>query len=165
MSAVERIREEVVEVGLVTLYFLFCFLFFLALKKLILDEYEVGVSVLGTAVVGALVVAKVVVLLGKTPAGNFFSSRARVVHVLWRSLVFTAAVFVVTFAERVFDLYRDHETLAVAFSEAVAGETTDHFLAMNLAVALSLIVYNLCHEIDQHYGEGSLRRLLLSKRG
>ena len=65
MSAVERIRHEVKEIGLVSLYFLCCFLFFLSLKALILREYEVEISVLSTAAVGALVVAKVVVVLDK----------------------------------------------------------------------------------------------------
>jgi len=165
MSALERIRHEVREIGLVTAWFLGFFLFFLTLKELILDEYDVEITVLGTAVVGALIVAKVVVLLGKTSFGSGFASQPLLVRVLWRSLLYTAAVFVVTLAERLFDLYRETGALASAVSEAWAGRDVDHFLAMNLAVGMALLVYNLYDAIDDHVGEGGLRRILLSRPG
>ena len=94
-----RIRKELREIGLATLYFLICFGFFLGLEKLLLGEYDVETSVLGAAVIGALVVAKVVVLLEKTSFGGRFRSGPLYVHALWRSLAYTAAGFVVTPAE------------------------------------------------------------------
>lgn len=53
MSIAERVRREVRESGLVTVFFLSWFLFFLSLKKLVLTEYQIGVGVVGTAVIGA----------------------------------------------------------------------------------------------------------------
>jgi hypothetical protein len=164
MSLAERIRHEAREIGLVTLYFLACFLFFLSLKALLLDEYDVETTVLGTAVVGALVVAKVVVILGKTNLGNRFASGRVVVHVLWRSLVYTAVVFLVTLAERLFDLYREESELSTALSELWAGEDLDHFLAMNLSLGFFFVVYNVFAEIERHVGEGSLRSFFFGAR-
>jgi len=165
MSAVtERIRHEVREIGLVTLYFLSCFLFFLSLKALLLDEYDIEVNVLGTAMVGALVVAKVVVLLDKTSLGDWFVSQKVWIHVLWRSLVYTAVVFVATLAERLFDLYRELGRLPEALSRLWAGEDLDHFLAMNLSVGLSFVVYNVLAELGRHMGTHALRDFFLSPR-
>jgi len=165
MSAGERIRRELREIGLVTLYFLGFFLFFLTLKKLILEEYDVETTVLGTALIGALVVAKVVILLGKTSLGGGFARHPLFVRVLWRSLLYTAAVFAVTLAERIFDLYRETGTLSEALSEAWAGRDADHFLAMNLAVGVSLLVYNVFSAVDAQLGEGGLHRLFLARPG
>lgn len=164
MSAAERIRHEVREVGLATLYFLACFLFFLSLKFLLLDEYHIETSVLGTAVVGALVVAKVVVLLDKTSFGERFASHRRILHVLWRSLAYTAMVFVATSAERLFDLYRETDALSPALSRLWAGEDLDHFLAMNLAVGFSFVLYNVFAEIDRHLGGSALRSFFFARR-
>ena len=164
MSATERLRREVREIGLVTLFFLICFLVFLSLKKLLLDEYDIEIHVLGTALMGALVVAKVVVVLGKTSFGSRFRSHRRFLHVVWRSLLYTAAVFAVTLAERLFDLYRKTGELGRALSKPWTGEDLDHFLAMNLGVGLSLLIYNVFAEIDRHMGEGSLRRLFFARR-
>jgi len=164
MSTLERIRHEVREIGLVTLYFMVCFLLFLSLKKLILAEYQIELTILGTAVVSALVAAKVVVLLGRTSFGNAFEGRPLALHVLWRTLLYTIAVFLVTLAERLFDLYREEGELGAALAKLLAGEHADHFLAMNIAVGTSLLVYNVYGEIDRHLGEGSLRRIFFSPR-
>ncbi len=163
MTAGERIRHEVREIGLVTLYFLACFLFFLGLKKLFLEEYSLEVTVFSTAVIGALVVAKVVVLLGNTSFGNRFHSGRLIVHVFWRSLVYTAVVFVVSLAERLFDLYRETSDLSALISKLWAGRDFDHFLAMNLCVGLSFLAYNSFSEIDRKLGEGGLRKLFFAR--
>ena len=163
MTVGERIRHEVREIGLVTLYFLSCFLFFLSLKKLVLEQYHLEIKVLHTAVIGALVVAKVVVLLEKTSFGGRFRSISRFVHVLWRSLCYTGIVFVVTLAERLFDFYRESSDLPRALSELWAGKDINHFLAMNLCVGFSFLVYNCFSEIDRHLGEGGLRKFFFSR--
>ena len=163
MTVSERIRRELREIGLVTLYFLSCFLIFLSLKKLLLAEYHLEVTILQTAVIGALVVAKVVVLLEKTSFGGRFRSASLFAHVVWRSLSYTAVVFAVTLAERLFDFYRESSALTEALSRAWEGKDFHHFLAMNLCVGLSFLIYNCFAEIDRHLGEGGLRKLFFSR--
>jgi hypothetical protein len=165
MSTMERIRREVREIGLVTVYFLLCFGFFLTLKKLILLQYEVRVTVLGTAALAAIVVAKVVILLGNTSFGNLFRSHSLALHVVWRTLAYTAMVFVVTLAERTFEAYRAKGHLEGVLSEVWTGEGLGHFLAMNMTVGVSLLVYNVYSEIDAQLGEGTLRKLFFSRHG
>lgn len=164
MSITERIRHEIREVALVTLYFLGWFLFFLTLKKLFLEEYSVEITVLGTAALGALVMAKVVVILDNTPLGDRFAENRIGLHVLWRTLVYTAVAFVVTLAERLFALYRQLGELPAALSKLWAGEDFDHFVAMNLSVGLSLLVYTAWHEVDLHIGGCGLRGVFLASR-
>ena len=163
MTIGERIRHEVREIGLVTLYFLSCFLFFLSLKKLFLAQYHLEIKVLHTAMIGALVVAKVVVLLEKTSFGGRFRSTTRFVHILWRSLCYTAIVFLVTLAERLFDFYRERGDLSKALSELWTGKDINHFLAMNLCVGFSFLIYNCFSEINRHLGEGGLRKFFFSR--
>jgi hypothetical protein len=162
MTVSERIRRELREIGLVTLYFLSCFLIFLSLKKLLLEQYHLEVTIFQTAVIGALVVAKVVVLLDKTSFGGRFRSASLLAHVVWRSLSYTTVVFAVTLGERLFDLYRQSGALPVALSRLWEGKDFHHFLAMNVCVGLSFLIYNCFAEIDRHLGEGGLRKLFLA---
>lgn len=164
MTVSERIRREVREIGLVTLYFLSCFLFFLSLKKLMLEQYHVEIKVLHTAVIGALIVAKVVILLEKTSFGGRFRSTSPFTHVLWRSFCYTVIVFVVTLAERLFDFYRENGELSKDLFELWTTRDINHFLAMNLCVGFSFLVYNFFSEIDHHLGEGGLRKFFFSRR-
>lgn len=117
VSITRRLRREVREIGLVSVFFLLWFLLFLSLKKLILAEYHIGVRVVGTAVIGALVVAKVVVILDKTAVAAGFRSNLLIVHVLWRSVTYTAVVFVVTLAERLVHAYRAQGEFTAAVAE------------------------------------------------
>lgn len=163
MPTRERIVQEIRDIGLVTAYFLAWFLFFLGMKKLLLAEYEIQISVLGTAVVGALVVAKVVVILENTRLGTRFQDSRRVYHIAYRSVVYTAIVFAVTVVERLFDLYREHGGLQTALEAGWAQRDVHHFLALNICVALAFLVYNTYAEIDPHLGEGGLHRFLLRR--
>jgi hypothetical protein len=163
MSTGERIRHELREIGLVTLYFLICFFFFLFLKKLLLEEYHLEVAIVRTAIVGALVTAKVVVLLEKTSFGSRFRGSRVFLHVLYRSLTYTAVVFVVTTAEQLFDQYRERGQMPAALSELWQGRDFYHFLAMNLCVGVSFVLYNSFMEIDRHLGEGGLRKLFFAR--
>jgi hypothetical protein len=164
MSVGTRIRQEAKEIGLATLFFLAFYTFFLGLKKLILEEYEIEASVFHTAVIGALVTAKVVVILDKTSFGDFFRQGPIWTHVLFRSLAYTLMVVVVTGLERVWELHGEAGSVSGAVAELWKGRSGDHFLAWNLAVVVSFLVYNTYAEIDDHFGPGSLRRLFFSKR-
>lgn len=163
MTVGERVRHEVREVGLITVYFLACFLLFLSLKKLLLEQYQVEVLVLHQAVIGALVTAKVVVLLDKIRFGDRFRSSRLFAHVAWRSLSYTAIVSLVSLIEHLFDLYRETSRLPRALSELWAGKDLDHFLAMNLCVLLSFLVYNCFSAIDRELGQGGLRKLFFAR--
>jgi multisubunit Na+/H+ antiporter MnhC subunit len=162
MSIGERVRHELREIGLLTLFFLVCFGIFLILKKLFLEQYRVSIYVFHSAVIGALVVAKAVVLLENTSFGNRFQHGSLIAHAIWRSLVYTAVVFVVTLAEHLVEAYLDKGDLDTAVSELWASKDFDHFLAMNLCVALSFLLYNTFAEMDRRLGRGSIRRLLFS---
>lgn len=164
VSIRERVLHELREIGLVSAFFLLWFLFFLSLKSLVLAEYQIRVAVVGAAVIGGLVVAKVVVLLQKTSVGTAFRSSFVGLHVLWRSLVYTAAVFLVLLGERLFDAYREHGALSVAASELWAGRDLHHALATTLSIGLAFVVFHGAAEVDRRLGEGGLRGLFLSRR-
>lgn len=162
MSIGKWLRHEVREIGVVTLYFLVCFAIFLSLKKLLLEQYHVSIYVFHAAVIGALIIAKVVIVLEKTSFGSRFQSGRLIIHVLWRSLAYTAAVFVVTLAEQVGEVYFATDNFETAVGKLWSGKQFDHFLALNLCVAVSFLLYNTAREIDRRLGRGSIKRLLFS---
>jgi hypothetical protein len=165
MTTGQRLRHEAREIGLVTLYFLVCFAIFLSLKKLLLEQYDVTTYVFHAAVLGALVVAKVVVLLEKTSFGSRFREGSLILHAIWRSLLYTAVVLAVTFAENLFGAWRSQGSLSGALTHLWASRDLNHFLALNLCVGLSFLLYHTYAELDRRLGAGSIRRLLLSRRG
>lgn len=156
-----RVGHEIKTVGLVSLYFLFCFGVILTLKKLFLADYHIEVYALSAAVIGALVAAKVVVILDHTRAGTRFdASRALVTAVLYKTLVYGAAAFGVLFAEKLVHAYRASGELGGAMAAVWAQRDRNVILAKVICVGLTFAGYHLYIGIDRRLGEGTLRRLL-----
>jgi len=163
-SLLSRAKQEAKEIGLVTLYFLFCFSLVLMLKKLLLASYDIEVFVLSTVVLSALIVGKVVVVLDKTRAGTRFdSTHALGAAALYKTLVYTAATFVVLFLEKVVHAYRESGLLGEAILAVWAHRDRNLILAKVLCVGLAFAGYHLYAGLDRRLGEGTLRRLVTTR--
>jgi hypothetical protein len=161
-SLLSRAKHEAKEIGLVTLYFLLCFSVVLMLKKLLLASYDIEVFVLSTVVVSALVVGKVVVVLDKTRAGaRLDTTHPLSVAALYKTLIYTAATFVVLFLEKVFHAYRESGLFGEAVLEVWAHRDRNIILAKVLCVGLAFLGYHLYVGLDRRLGEGTLRRLVM----
>ncbi len=156
-----RIGRELKEVGLVTLYFLFCFGIILTLKKLLLADYNIEFYALSVAVVSALVAAKVVVVLDHTRAGTRFdASHPLVVAVPYKTLVYGSAVAALLFAGKLFHAYGAAGGLGAAITEVWAHRDRNVILAKVICVGLTFAGYHLYAGIDRRLGEGTLRRIV-----
>jgi len=156
-----RVKHELKEVGLVTLYFLICFGLILILKKLFLASYEIQYYALSGAVVGALIAAKIVVILDKTRAGTRFErSQPTGIAAGYKPLMYLAVTLVVLMGERVFHAYRETGTLGKALEEAWGQRDRNVMLAKALCVGLTFAAYNLYAGIDRRLGNGALWRAL-----
>jgi len=77
MTWLSAAKHELRQLGVVTVYFLFCFGMVLTLKKLILAQYDIEFYALSVLVVSALVAAQVVLILDKTRVGARFGADRR----------------------------------------------------------------------------------------
>ena len=159
--ALDRLIQELKQVGLVTLYFLFCFTLVLTLKKLFLAQYAVAFYGVSAAVVGALVVGKVVVLLDHTRIGTRFDQG----HALWlgvfyKTAVYTAVTFLVVVAEKAFHAYRESGNLEESLRHVWQHRDRNVMLATVLCIGLAFAGYNVYTAIDHRLGKGTLRKLL-----
>jgi hypothetical protein len=159
----QKIIKELKEIGLVTAYFFVCFIIVLTLKKLLLSEYTIKFYALHTAIISALIVAKVVVILDKTPLGSIFDSKSFLFKVLWRTSIYTLMVFLVTLLEHLFEYYQEKGSLALACLELWEKRNFAHFIALNMCVGVSLLLYNIYEGVDKQLGAGTLRRIIWSK--
>ena len=158
------VKHEAKEVGLITLYFLFCFSVALLLKKLFLASYDIEVSVLSTLVVAAFVVAKVVAVLDQTQAGTRFDLTLPLGAVaLYKTLVYAVATLIVLFLETVIDVYRESHSFRAAVLEIWAHRDWNIVFAKVLCGSLAFAGYHLYAGLDRRLGEGTLRRLIMTR--
>lgn len=160
MSLLSKLKHEVKEIGLVTLYFFFCFGVMLTLKKLLLVDYQVEkVQVISTAVITALIIAKVVIILDHTPAGTRFDANQPLwLVVLYKTLVYLGVAFIVFSLEKLFHAYRETGLIKQAVWEAWEHRKQNIMLIKLLCIGLTFLGYHFYAGLDRRLGEGTLRR-------
>lgn len=164
MGMLSVLKHEVRQVGMVILYFLFCFGVVLTLKKLMLAAYQIEFYALSSAVVGALVIGKVVVVLDKTRAGTRFDASLPLgLAALYKSMVYALVTFVVLFLEKLFHAYRESGTVGQAVMEVWAHRDRNVILAKVILIGLAFAAYHIYAGLDRRLGEGTLRRLVMSR--
>jgi len=164
MKLLSTVKHEVKEVGLVTLYFFFCFGIILTLKKLMLAAYEIEFYALSSAVIGALIVAKVVVVLDHTRAGTKLDANHSLgVAALYKTTVYCFFTFLVLLAEKMFHAYRENGILSEAFMEVWAQRDRNVIFAKVLCIGLAFMGYHLYKGIDRRLGEGALKRMVFDR--
>jgi hypothetical protein len=161
MSLLTAVKHELKQVGLVTLYFLFCFAIVLTLKKLFLAQYQIEFYAISVVVVSALIAGKVVVILDKTPVGTRFdTSQSPGLASLYKTLFYTAAAFLVIIGEKVFHAYRESGALGRAVTEVWEHRDRNVIFAKVLCVGLAFAAYHLFAATDRRLGKGTLRRTI-----
>lgn len=154
--------RELAAVAFVTAYFLSWFVVVGVLKSLMLAQYNISYAAMSGAVIGALVLAKVVVVLDETKAGERFSERAALSHILYRSLIYTLVVLLVLLAEKVVEAMFDGATLMAAFDHAWEHSNRNHVITTTMLIGISLIFYNTFSVVNRALGDGGLMRVLRS---
>ncbi|HEY8157120.1 MAG TPA: hypothetical protein VIF10_00315 [Methylobacter sp.] len=161
MKLLPALKHEIKEIGLVSLYFFFCFGVILTLKKLFLADYQIEVPVLSTAVISALIAAKILIILDKTHAGRRFDASFPLgLAALYKTLVYILATFIVLFLEKLFHAYRESGMLTQAISDMWEHRDRNLIFAKVLCVGLAFFAYHLYARLDRRLGEGTLRRLV-----
>jgi hypothetical protein len=161
MKLLTMLKHEIKEIGLVSLYFFFCFGVILTLKKLFLADYRIEVHILSTAAISALIAAKIVIVLDKTHTGRRFdASYSLGLAALYKTLIYILATFIVLFLEKLFHAYRESGMLTQAISGVWEHRDWNILFAKVLCAGLAFFAYHLCAGLDRHLGEGTLRRLV-----
>lgn len=165
MSVLAKAKHEVKEVGLVTIYFLFCFGVVLALKKLFLAEYQIEVYAVSVVVISALVAAKVVVILDHTRLGTSFAASQRPgLAALYKTLIYGAVTVLLMGGEKVFHAYRESRVLGTALVQVWEHRDHNIILAKAICITLAFAAYHLFVATDHRLGKGTLWRVIWGKK-
>jgi hypothetical protein len=161
MSAVQRLKHEIVAVVWLTLYF-GCWLgVFVLIKYLVLAEYQVPFSDISIALFGALVLAKVVLVLEYVPLGSWVGARAAWVDVLLRTSLYTFGVFIVLLIEKGVDGMHEYGGFGAALTTEWQQADTHHILLNVICLSGALLSYNILSVVRKHLGKGALLQMFL----
>lgn len=127
-------------------------------KRLILAEYRIEFQGLSVALFSALIIGKVVLVFEHIPLGAWMPARPALVHVILRTALYAAGVFVVVLLEKVFKGRHEYGGFIHALTQSIHGQNIHHVLATTIAVTFALLGFNALFVIRRHLGKGGLFR-------
>lgn len=158
----EFLKRELKAVALVTTYFLSWFCLISYIKTLMLEQYNVSFVAVSSALVGSLVIAKVVVILDETSVGDRFSKHAALIHILWRSLIYTFFVAIVMVLEKIVEGMFDGQAIAEATRNVWLHRNRDHILVSVILMSIAFLFYNTFAVVNRALGNTGLVGVLRS---
>lgn len=164
MTTWQKVKDEIRTVMLTTLYFVVCIGILVALKVLILAQYQIEFGSLSVVFIGALILAKVVLVLEHVPLGGLTRGKPAWVDVVCRTIMYAAGVFVVLLLEKAFEGRHEAGGFGAALLEVFQQAEMYHVWANVIALSAALLGYNALSVLRDHLGKDALVGLFLTPR-
>lgn len=162
MNMVQKIKNEIRTLVLLTSYFVLWIGALVTLKKLILAEYNIQFQGWSMVFIGALILSKVVAILEHVSLGSWVNRQPAIVDVILRTFLYTLGVFVVLVLEKGLEGRHEHGGFMSSVVFGFKHAEIYHVLANTICVSGALFVYNMLSVIKKHLGEGGLLRIFFS---
>ncbi len=162
MSIQQKLKHELKSIVLVTLYFAAWLGMLMALKVLILEDYQIRFCGFSMVLIGALVLAKVVLILEHVPLGAWLRDRPVLFDVMLRTLLYAVGTLVVMLLEKAFESRHEQGGFGPALLNIFQHRDMPHLWANTICVTGALLFYNLLSVLNRHLGAGGLARVFLS---
>lgn len=143
MKILESILKELKTILLTASYFAVVFILLMAIKTLLLKDYNIEFSGMGQALIGALVLSKVIILMELIKPAKWVLGKPPVVYVLCRTLLYSAGVLLVFILEKGFEKRHEHGGFGNAIRYVIENRDMYHVWASTLAVSASIFIYTL----------------------
>jgi len=162
MSIPGKLKHELKAVILVTLFFAAWLGVFMALKLLILEDYQIHFKGFSMVLIGALVLAKVVLILEHVSLGAWLRSRPVLLDVIARTFLYAAGTLVVMLLEKAFESRHEQGGFGPALMNVFQHRDMPHIWANSICVSGALLFFNSLSILSRHLGKGGLARVFLS---
>ncbi|WP_028947667.1 hypothetical protein [Synechocystis sp. PCC 6714] len=157
----QSLKHEVRKVGSLSLFFFIGYGYILILMKLLLKEFSVDVNIFAKVVIYSIISAKSVAIMDMTPWMNRFSEYPRYLQVLYKTSIYTLAVFLLNLIENIFHAYHQTKALNSAFMLFLETRSFSRFLAILLCVSIIFLIHNIFQEFDRYLGKDNLSKFFL----
>jgi len=162
MSWKDKLKEELIALGITMIYFALWFAFMIIMKMLLLREYDVEVYGLSMAFVGALIVAKVILIVDHIPLGSWIEKQPAFIDILFRTLLYSVGIILILILEKAFEARSEAGGFFEAIPYIFKHRNVNHIYVNSIAVIFSLLGFNFLTLITKNLGKGGLKKILLS---
>lgn len=159
-----NIKKEMIDVGLITLYFFVCFAIFMIIKKLVLFQHNITFYGWSTAFIGALAIGKVVFIIDKSPIQKWLAKLKPIQEIVIKALAYTMLVFAVSIFEKTLHFWIEEPLFGTWQSHLFGHGNGAMLLAHSIYIYFCFIGFFFIHFLVEMFGRDKLISLLTTKR-
>lgn len=142
MSFAKKLKSELKNVAVTTLFFAIWFVAMMLFKSLVLADYQIHFGGVSVALVGALIAAKVVILTEHVSLGAWVRTQPRVIDVLLRTALHMIGVIIVLLLERAFESRHEYDGFVPALVNVFKHRDIYTVWASAIGVTGALLTFN-----------------------
>jgi len=161
-SVGERLREEIRKIAAIALFFSVAFCIIIFTDSL--TGTTAGLIPYSKAIIGGLVVAKVLLIVDLLPAIDRFKGKPLAYNIVWKSTIYIAASLVFRFIDPVIAFLFKGQGLTAGVHEAVESFTRPRFWAIEIWVAVILLIYVTTRELVRVMGRDQMRVVFFGRQ-
>jgi hypothetical protein len=149
-----------------TLFFFVGFNLILLTKRLFLADYLIAYTGFLIATTSALIVGKVVLVADKLPFLARFNNEPLAYPILFKTLVYTALVFVARLLEAFVHYLIEGDVIGggAFIRHALGTFSWPHFIAVQLWIFVLFLIYVTVIDLNELFGHGELYKILFKRR-
>lgn len=157
---ISRLKREILGAIPAVVFFFVVFQLLAFTRALILESYGIHVSTFLNATIAALVVGKVVVSVDLLPFINRFPNKPLIYNILWKTIIYMVAAFIVRYVEHIIPFIREHKNLAAANSHLFSEIVWPHFWVVHLWLLVCFFMFCTVRELGRVLGYDQIRSML-----
>ncbi len=156
--------KEVTHILPPSLYFFIAFNLITFTTNLLIRNYWFHLAGFLLATGTALIVGKVILVVDKTKLIDRFRGAPLIQPILYKTVFYTAVVFVVRVLERFIHFALDGDGFSAAFEAAAVDFSWRRFVAVQIWIFTCFLIYCTATELSALVGEGQMARLFFRHR-
>jgi len=158
-----RIAEEFRAVLPPTIFFFIMLHIIALIRVLMLKGTGIPVSTPLQVTVAALILGKAVLIADHLPLINRYPYKPLAYNVAWKTVIYILVATLIHFLERLVDFSRQSGSLVAGYHTLRAEIVWPHFFAIELILAVLILMYNTMHELVRVIGKDKVLEMFFGR--
>jgi hypothetical protein len=164
MSApINWLKKELIDVLPAVLYFLLAFSLVNFTEGLMLKDSGIKPASFSRVLIGALIVGKVILVTGLFFFVDVFRGRPLIYNTLWKASLYAITALLFRLGELTLDSFFEYKNILAAQEHLLAEITGPRFWAIQIWLAVLLLIFVASKELVGAIGAARIRQLFLGR--
>ena len=155
-----KLKEEFFKILPPTIYFFVALHLVMFVRVLMLEGTGLSPYSSASIALTALVLGKAVLLADMLPLINRFPNKPLIYNIAWKTSIYVLVALLVHYLERLVEVWREAGGLVAANQKLLAEIVWPHFWAIQIVLALLILMYCTMREFVRVLGRDKVLRML-----